>query len=92
MDSSDIAGGEMAAGQTSLRSKIEKLVGTTRGDSMRVRQVARSRVGNTRCVCIVIEWPTGSFSLFFFRHADGNWRPFPPEQRRPEMGMTLRAA
>ncbi|MBB5447390.1 hypothetical protein HDG38_006034 [Paraburkholderia sp. WSM4177] len=43
-------------------------------------------------MCIQIDLPTGAFSLFFFRHADGAWHVFPPGQRRPEMGIGRMAA
>ncbi|CAD6510551.1 hypothetical protein ACFQ3P_01835 [Paraburkholderia sabiae] len=82
----------MAAGNTSLRFQVEKLVGSTRGDTARVRLLERSRMGGTRRVCIQFERPTGSFSLFFFRHADGTWHVFPPDRRRPEMGVCRIAA
>ena len=80
------------AANTSLRFQIEKLVGSTRAPSARVRLLARSRSGQIRRVCVQIERPTGSFALFFFRHADGTWRIFPPSQRRPEMGIGREAA
>ena len=80
------------AANTSLRAQIEKLVGSTRGPSARVRLLDRSRTEGTRRVCIQIERPTGTFSVFFFRHADGTWRVFPPTRRRPEMGGGRKAA
>jgi hypothetical protein len=81
---------DMAAGNKSLRFQVEKLVGSTHGHMERVRLMDRSRIGNTCRVRIQIERPTGSFSLFFFRHADGTWHVFPPDQRRPEMGIARR--
>ncbi|ACC76588.1 hypothetical protein VOI32_30565 [Paraburkholderia caribensis] len=80
------------AGNRSLRSQVEKLVGSTRGRTARVRLLERSRSGGTCRVCIQIDRPTGSFSLFFFRHADGTWHVFPPDRRRPEMGIGRKAA
>jgi hypothetical protein len=85
-------GRDMAVGNTSLRFQVEKLMGTTRGHTARVRLLERSRVGNVRRVCIQIERCDGSFSLFFFRHADHTWHVFPPEGRRLEMGTGLKAA
>ena len=82
----------MAAGHTSLRHQVERLVGSTRDDTMRVRFIERSRLGSTRRLCVRIEWPRGSLPLFFFRHADGTWHLFPPEHRRPEMGVVHKAA
>ena len=82
----------MVAANSSLRAQIEKLVGSTRVPEARVRLLDRSRTGGTRRVCFQIERPTGSFSVFFFRHADGTWRVFPPNRRRPEMGGGRKAA
>lgn len=82
----------MAVGNTSLRFQVEKLIGTTRGHTAQVRLLERSRVGNVRRVCIQIERYDGSFSLFFFRHADHTWHVFPPDGRRLEMGTGLWAA
>ncbi|WP_429574347.1 hypothetical protein [Paraburkholderia sp. UCT70] len=80
------------AGNTSLRSQVEKLVGPTGLRGARMRLLNRSRSGGTCRVCIRIDLPTGAFSLFFFRHADGTWHVFPPGQRRPEMGIGRMAA
>jgi hypothetical protein len=82
----------MTAEHPSLRFEIEKLVGTTRFGSMRARLVKPPRLGGTRCVCVRFEWVSGSVSLYFFRHADGRWRLFPPEQPRPAMGTGLEVA
>jgi hypothetical protein len=90
--SSGITGDDMTTRHPSLRFEIEKLVGTTRCGSMQVRLVKHSRLGGTRRVCVRIEWASGAISLFFFRHADGRWRLFPPEQPRPAMGAGLKAA
>ncbi|CAB3802634.1 hypothetical protein [Paraburkholderia fynbosensis] len=80
------------AGDRSLRSQVEKLIGSTRGQAARVRLLERTRSGGTCRVCIQIDRPTGTFSLFFFRHADGTWHVFPPGQHRPAMGMSRKAA
>jgi hypothetical protein len=80
------------AGNRSLRAQVEKLVGPTRDRAARVGLLDRSRSGGTCCVRIRIDRPTGTFSLFFFRHADGTWHVFPPGQRRPEMGIGREAA
>ncbi|SAL63651.1 hypothetical protein AWB74_03384 [Caballeronia arvi] len=81
----------MAAGITSLRFQVERLVGSTRDDTMRVRFIERARIGSTRRLCLRIDWPQGSLPLFFFLHADGTWHLFPPEQSRPEMGVIHKA-
>ncbi|MGF6478728.1 hypothetical protein QFZ91_000889 [Paraburkholderia sp. JPY419] len=91
MDSSDIEG-KIMAGNRSLRSEVEKLVGPTRGRGACVRLLDRCRSDGTCRVCIQIDRPSGTFSLFFFRHADGTWHVFPPGLRRPEMGIGRLAA
>ena len=80
------------AGNKSLRSQVEKLVGSTRDRTAPVRLLERSRSGGTCRVCIQIDRPPGAFSLFFFRHADGTWHVFPPDSRRPEMGIGRKPA
>ncbi|RZF26530.1 hypothetical protein EVC45_27870 [Paraburkholderia sp. UYCP14C] len=80
------------AGNRSLRSQVEKLVGPMRDRGARVRLLDRSRVGGTCCVRIQIDRPTGTSSLFLFRHADRTWHVFPPGHLRPEMGISRRAA
>ncbi|MGF6546083.1 hypothetical protein QFZ96_001153 [Paraburkholderia youngii] len=91
IDPSDIEG-KIMAGNRSLRSEVEKLVGPTRGRGACVRLLDRCRSGGTCRVCIQIDRPSGTFSLFFFRHADGTWHVFPPGLRRPEMGIGRLAA
>jgi hypothetical protein len=91
IESSCIVGAIMA-GNGSLRSQVEKLVGPTGGRGARVRLLDRSRSGGTWRVCIQIDLSSRAFSLFFFRHADGTWHVFPPGQRRPEMGIGRIAA
>jgi hypothetical protein len=85
-------GGRMIAANKSLRLQIEKLVGSSCKDRASVRVIHRSRSGRTCRVCIQVERPAGSFALFFFRHDDGTWHVFPPDQTRPEMGGYRRAA
>nr|WP_233858237.1 hypothetical protein [Paraburkholderia sp. HD33-4] len=80
------------AANRSLRSQVEKLVGPARARGARVSLLERSRSGATRSVRVQIDWPTGAFSVFLFRHADGAWHVFPPGQRRPEMGIGRVAA
>jgi hypothetical protein len=82
----------MVTSNTSLRFQVEKLVGSTRCHAAQVRLLERSHIGETWRACIQIERPSGSFSLFFFRHADRTWHVFPPDQRRPEMGIGRKAA
>ncbi|SAL86243.1 hypothetical protein AWB74_07622 [Caballeronia arvi] len=81
----------MATGETSLRVQVERLVGETRDERMRVRFIARSRKGATRRVCMQIDWTGGALSVFFFRHADGSWYLFPPDQRAARL-RNVRAA
>lgn len=44
------------------------------------RQITRIRLPrqHTGCAQVTTSGPAGDLSLFFFRHADGSWRVFPP--------------
>ncbi|WP_084598394.1 MULTISPECIES: hypothetical protein [Paraburkholderia] len=62
------------AGNTSLRSQVERLACSTRDRTASVL-LERSRSGETCRVRIRIERPTGALSLFFL------WHVFPPDRR-----------
>ncbi|MGF6606222.1 hypothetical protein OKW45_001122 [Paraburkholderia sp. WSM4175] len=96
IDSSCIAG-KVMAGDRSLRSQVEKLIGSTRGQAARVRLLERTRSGGTCRVCIQIDRPTGTFSLFFFspcrRHvARVSAGPAPSGGDKPQSGLTVQQA
>ena len=69
--------------QMSLRSLVEKWVGAAQ---VRVTQFCHARRAPWRYVCIEAELLSQPVALIFFRHDDGSWCVFPPQQKRPEMG------
>jgi hypothetical protein len=86
----------MVAVEQSLRVLVEKWLGATSAVPLRVRSIQRIRSGRRRCVCIeaerVAEFPTHSFTLYFFRHDDGAWHIYPAEAVRPAMSIARLAA
>ncbi|MEZ2305311.1 hypothetical protein AB6809_01560 [Paraburkholderia sp. RCC_158] len=44
-----------------------------------------------RCVCVEAQREAGALTLFFFRHGDGLWHVFPPDER-PAMRIAMMAA
>ena len=81
----------MAARQ-SLRVIVEKWLGSTREQTIRVLAVHRSRSGRILSVCVEAQGATGPRTLFFFCHADRGWQVFPPDGMRPAMNLERLAA
>lgn len=81
----------MAASERSLRELIEKWLDATGAASARIQLQASVRRGIGRCVCVEAQRETGALTLFFFRHGDGFWHVFPPDER-PAMRATTTAA
>jgi hypothetical protein len=78
---------EMKHSEGSLRRLIEKWVGPTEKNPIRVSRYRDISPSSTYCVRVEADGSVGSFSLFFFRHSDGCWRVFPPENKRPTMSV-----
>jgi hypothetical protein len=57
-----------------------------------VMEFSRTRVGHRRYVRVETSQPTGTRSLFFFRHDDGYWCVFPPDSDRAKMHVERLAA
>jgi hypothetical protein len=55
-------------------------------------EFSRTRVGHRRYVRVETSQPTGTRSLFFFRHDDGYWCVFPPDSDRAKMHVERLAA
>ncbi|TKC81635.1 hypothetical protein FAZ69_27095 [Trinickia terrae] len=64
-----------------LRRLVDKWLAPTPATPARVIRFSRRR----RYVCIETTHPTGTLSIFFFRHDDGSWCVFPPAAKRPAM-------
>lgn len=73
----------MTEGRISLRAVIEKWVGRTTTNPIRVirHRDARSR----RYVHVLLSRSKTAHMIFFFRHDNGSWNVFPPESQRPAM-------
>ncbi|WOD16528.1 hypothetical protein [Paraburkholderia kirstenboschensis] len=81
----------MAASERSLRELIEKWLDASGAASARIQLQPGARQGNRRCICVEAQRETGILTLFFFRHGDGLWHVFPPDER-PAMRVTTTAA
>ncbi len=73
----------------SLHMLVEKWCGSGAAGHARVRHFCHSREKLLRYVCVEISRPSGAVAIIFFRHADGSWCVFPPDRKRPAMGVRL---
>ncbi|SDJ15735.1 hypothetical protein SAMN04487926_13557 [Paraburkholderia steynii] len=78
--------------ETSLRLLVEKWLPQTLSTPMRVTRFSRTHPNRRRYVRVEALRPEGSVALFFFRHDDGTWQVFPPENARLTIGAYARAA
>ncbi|SAL31447.1 hypothetical protein [Caballeronia humi] len=78
----------MHTAEKSLRSAVDKWLAPTPAMPARVvRFCVRARY-----VCVEALRPTGVLAIVFFRHDDGSWNVFPPQIKRPAMGVERLAA
>jgi hypothetical protein len=80
----------MSIRQGSLRSLVQKWLGTDPTHRTRVTRFSHTRAKRWRYVCVESARPSGAFSIVFFRHEDGSWCVFPPAIKRPAMNVRLR--
>ncbi|WP_321814738.1 MULTISPECIES: hypothetical protein [unclassified Paraburkholderia] len=73
--------------QQSLRMAVVKWLAPGDGHTVRVLTVQRCTAGRIVSVCVEMEGANGPRALFFFRHADREWRVFSPDRARPAMGI-----
>jgi hypothetical protein len=78
---------QMNVRERSLRNMVESWLGAQCADHIRVTRFSHSRRKLWRYVCVETVRETGAMALVFFRHDDGSWCVFPPEPRRPMMGV-----
>lgn len=71
--------------ESSLRELIEKWLAPTATTPVHVTRCTFPNSSQTRCVLVQSSASERSLAIFFFRHADGAWRVFPPAPRKPEM-------
>jgi len=69
----------------SLRGLVDKWLAPTAAVPARVTRFSRMPLERRRYVCVETAHPTGTLSIFFFRHDDGSWCVFPPAGQRPAM-------
>jgi hypothetical protein len=74
--------------EQSLRRQVEKWLAPGPSIPVHVTRFSRTSRGHGRYVCVETSLPAGSRALFFFRHADGYWRVFPPPVASPELHFT----
>lgn len=72
-------------GEKSLRFLVEKWLAPAPTQRVHVIGFGRTPSAMSRYVCVTTAQEAGSRALFFFRHADGDWKVFPPEPRMPAM-------
>ena len=68
-----------------LRWLVDKWLAPTPAVPVRVIRFSRMPLHRRRYLCVETAHPTGTLSIFFFRHADGSWCVFPPAEERPAM-------
>ncbi|MFX1674818.1 hypothetical protein PWR63_21605 [Paraburkholderia sp. A2WS-5] len=71
----------------SLRAQVEKWLGPISTSRARVTQFSRSRYKTWRYVRVESVCTSSVYEIVFFRHDDGAWRVFPPENRLPAIGQ-----
>jgi hypothetical protein len=78
--------------EQSLRYQVEKWLAPGSTAPVHVMEFSRTRVGHRRYVRVETSQPTGTRSLFFFRHDDGYWCVVPPDSDRAKMHVERLAA
>jgi len=81
-----------STGEHSLRFVVEKWLEFNRLKTVRVTMFGRTLSGGRRYVCVETLHDNEKLALFFFRHADGCWRVFPPAPTLPAMAWERLAA
>ncbi|TDG03536.1 hypothetical protein E1N52_34155 [Paraburkholderia guartelaensis] len=77
----------MTRAERSLRMMVEYWLAPLPGRPVRVVEF-RNRPFRGECyVCVEALTSVGLVAMFFFRHRDGTWRIFPPNQDRPAMSI-----
>jgi hypothetical protein len=77
----------MALGDKSLRLMVEHWLAPDPGKSVRVTEFKHRRSAQKCFVRVEASRFEVPVAMFFFRHSDGSWRIFPPNQERPSMAI-----
>ncbi|KMZ12974.1 hypothetical protein BHUM_00658c [Candidatus Burkholderia humilis] len=80
-----------SAYEQSLRYQVEKWLAPG-SVPVHVTQFSRTRVGGSRYVCVQTAQGAAWRRLFFFRHDDGHWCPYPPAPHQNNMRSERLAA
>jgi hypothetical protein len=72
----------MNSSRTSLSALVEKWLGLNAATPRFITRI-RHPGQHKGCVQVRVLRSSGDLSLFFFRHADGSWRVFPPHEATP---------
>ena len=75
--------------ESSLRALIDKWFAPTETAPVHVTRWTSAMSSRTKCVLARSSNSENSLAIFFFRHADGAWRVFPPAPQKPEMRSCL---
>lgn len=75
----------MSSTGKSLRLMVEHWLAPESTDQVRVARFRNRRFSQECYVYVEALNATGRVAMFFFRHQDGTWRIFPPNQERPTM-------
>jgi hypothetical protein len=80
-----------SAYEQSLRYQVEKWLAPG-SIPVHVTQFSRTRADRRRFVRVETFQGAASRALFFFRHDDGHWCPYPPAREQRNMRMERLAA
>ena len=67
--------------EQSLRYQVDKWL-SPGNVPIHVTQFSRTRFDRRRFVCVEVLHGAASKALFFFRHDDGHWCPYPPARQQ----------
>ncbi|CAE6867643.1 hypothetical protein R75465_08070 [Paraburkholderia aspalathi] len=82
----------MGTGEKSLRSLIDKWLGSKDAMTIHVLEFSRMPADRRRYVRVGASQLQGTLAIVFFRHDDGSWNVFPPKSTAPAMRAERLAA
>ncbi|PYE17694.1 hypothetical protein C7410_12569 [Paraburkholderia silvatlantica] len=71
----------------SLRAMADKWLFLRPDTRVHVTRVAQGARKHRSCVYVSAVGAVGESGMFFFRHDDGSWYIFPPDEARPALGV-----
>jgi hypothetical protein len=82
----------MSYREYSLRALVDKWLGHVDCAHMQITNFSHGRTKHRRFVQVMAIRPSGTLEFVFFRHDDGSWGMFPPNDRGPMMTFSRTAA